>query len=628
MEFLESLWSAPPDQSRCCRCQKVIKPQDTLARTYTFRRHNDHSDEAYDPSGIVVPGLSGQIRIRNRHLNCLLEATRYVVISHVWHPGVAELQWKRAKATANVEDVARAVREVPARIAVGLQQEFPEDVEIWHDYISVPQWATGKKDIIREIPRIFCHAESTIAYLSDISSNVVETMRQDPRRDDRVRAISTLCNAKWFSRVWTAMEFVESKKLRAMFQDFTLMRELKPGHDFFAEMTGAWYTELAKSGDAFELENITNPNLVPWKLGHLDLIRILRRNSLPTTFAIAFELLEKRRVTVRRDFFYAFLGAISPDVPLHMPQISSDSNEEFHEGLLQIARRCIEDNDYTPLFITPRSAEIQGNVPTDPKMIGYKSLHSFSMGHFKKAAPRSNIRIKGRCPVLKVENVGSTKAVKAWEWGFTPMSLFSEIVEFVFGVTGSNTEAFVNTLAVRLYSLERDKVMEHLSYSTRMIDLKEKLAALHHEKEPPARQRIIDWIAENLCLSNTDSFNPMSEVVSPIDFLMTHGGSVHYGNPPILVTVECSRCHELFILRVGLFRLPSDVVGSVAYRVPGLQYRFTHEGGAGWLIKNGIRIGRFVWGIPTCECPKLEEVEIKIGDLPLPKPNEYKYEFN
>ncbi len=69
-------------------------------------------------------------------------------------------------------------------------------------------------------------------------------------------------------------------------------------------------------------------------------------------------------------------------------------------------------------------------------------------------------------------------------------------------------------------------------------------------------------------------------------------------------------------------------MGSVAYRVPGLQYAFTHEGGAGWLVTDGQRVGRFVWGTPTCECPKLEEVAIQLSDLPLPKPNEYRYGFD
>lgn len=117
-----------------------------------------------------------------------------------------------------------------------------------------------------------------------------------------------------------------------MFRDFTLMRELDPGYDFFVEMTDAWSSELEKLENVFELEKMTDPNLVP------------------------FELLEKRCVTVRLDFFSAFLGVLPPDVPLPVPQLGSDSDEKVHKALLQIARSCIENNDYIPSFMIPRSA--------------------------------------------------------------------------------------------------------------------------------------------------------------------------------------------------------------------------------------------------------------------------------
>lgn len=159
-------------------------------------------------------------------------------------------------------------------------------------------------------------------------------------------------------------------------------------------------------------------------------------------------------------------------------------------------------------------------------MIGYQSLHSFSMGRITKDAPRGNVGVQGRCPVLKAENLGSVKAVKAFTWGFTPVEWFSQIAELLFSITGSDVDTFVNTLAVRLYSLDRDKVIEHLSHGTRMIYLRDRLAALHREYEPATRQHIIDWIAESLCLSNMGIFNPMTREVFLIGFLRAHSRSL------------------------------------------------------------------------------------------------------
>lgn len=59
-----------------------------------------------------------------------------------------------------------------------------------------------------------------------------------------------------------------------------------------------------------------------------------------------------------------------------------------------------------------------------------------------------------------------------------------------------------------------------------------------------------------------------------------------------------------------LLEPPSQILGAVAYRIPGLKYVFTHEGGAGILVKDSRIVGCFVWGIPTCNCPNPEEVEV------------------
>jgi hypothetical protein len=36
-------------------------------------------------------------------------------------------------------------------------------------------------------------------------------------------------------------------------------------------------------------------------------------------------------------------------------------------------------------------------------------------------------------------------------------------------------------------------------------------------------------------------------------------------------------------------------------------------------------VGRFVWGVPTCECAKLEDVEIVLEELPRRLPNRFEY---
>lgn len=110
-----------------------------------------------------------------------------------------------------------------------------------------------------------------------------------------------------------------------------------------------------------------------------------------------------------------------------------------------------------------------------------------------------------------------------------------------------------------------------------------------------------------------------------------HGKVIHSLDQRTVVCVECPACHARSLLLVGLiFRKPaspSDILGAVAYRVPGLKYVFTHRGGAGWLVKNNQIVARFLWAGVTCPCWNLEEVEIPFADdwIPEPFPNDYSY---
>lgn len=135
---------------------------------------------------------------------------------------------------------------------------------------------------------------------------------------------------------------------------------------------------------------------------------------------------------------------------------------------------------------------------------------------------------------------------------------------------------------------------------------------------------VTNWIAEAIGLSDRSLEGSMSDF-SPMSFLQGHGATIHFSSSGALVDLNCHSCHKHFLLRVALLKPDSSVLGAKAYRVPGLKYGFTHAGGAGLLIKDGYNVGRFVWGTPTCACPKLEDVEIPLHPLPLPRPNNYEY---
>ena len=133
-------------------------------------------------------------------------------------------------------------------------------------------------------------------------------------------------------------------------------------------------------------------------------------------------------------------------------------------------------------------------------------------------------------------------------------------------------------------------------------------------------------MADAMGLSNTSLNSPVGGL-TPMNFLRAHGSNLHLGDANMaLIGVKCDQCHDIFLLRVAMLAPASQVIGLRAYRIPGLKYLFTHAGGAGFLLKeDGSMVGRFAWGTPTCECPKLKEVKVHLHDLPLPRPNTYQY---
>ena len=113
--------------------------------------------------------------------------------------------------------------------------------------------------------------------------------------------------------------------------------------------------------------------------------------------------------------------------------------------------------------------------------------------------------------------------------------------------------------------------------------------------------------------------------VTPMRFLDAHGGTQDLGHLAATVGVQCGVCCKILLLRVAMLSSKSQMLGARAYRAPGLKYEYGHAGGAGLLVKDGRIKGRFIWGTPTCDCPKLADVEMPLEPIALPRSNYLEY---
>ena len=81
-----------------------------------------------------------------------------------------------------------------------------------------------------------------------------------------------------------------------------------------------------------------------------------------------------------------------------------------------------------------------------------------------------------------------------------------------------------------------------------------------------------------------------------------------YVDKHALVVTFCPRCGAKSVQRVALWHAPNGPTR--LYRIPGLSFRRTSVNGVGLVIEGTRVIGRLIHGIPSCECSKLELVEI------------------
>ncbi|KAL9070228.1 MAG: hypothetical protein Q9157_005892 [Trypethelium eluteriae] len=577
------------------------------------------TDEKLPAEELPVPTLSEKILIYHRHLGCLFNFTPYIAISHVWHEQVADLQYRRDKAALSADDVADIVREVPCRIYHGLTTTFPGDFEVWHDYISVPQWQPSlKSQIMGAIPQIFRQALRTVAHLSDIEARSFDAMREGASPEGVCRGISDICNSKWFSRVWTAMELTQSCDLQIMLKDFSLIEGHSLDYSLLEELFTSWDVQVANHANAHAAEQMVGMghNLVPWQLGPIGMIRVQNLRGTRNMFASAYELLARRCVTVPRDFFYSLLGIVKTD--LTEAKLSLDNRE----ALLQVARNCIKQDDLSPLFMTPESAQREPDELT-LKSDGYLDLCTFAMGCEFTFPTFRGARFDSGDPVIMTERIGEAQCFRRVDWTKGTAKVLFEFICHTLEYTGLAIDAFVETLGSRLYGQNHEKILERLSEGDRLCQMLSKLDAISGKTSDDMGD-ITDWIADAMGLSNKSLENDTTPL-SPMEFLGGHGSTLHLCGRAALVVVKCSSCLENFLTLVALLDSGANIYGARAYRVPGLRYQFTLEGGAGFFLQDGRIVGRFIWAIPTCSCPKLEEIKIPLTPPPLPCPNNYRY---
>ncbi|KAJ4987865.1 hypothetical protein SVAN01_06595 [Stagonosporopsis vannaccii] len=612
LPHLGELWTTGSDDKLPCTVCAELIDEDALIRTFCPTRLLT----AAIPTDCTrtITALTWHLSFYDRHQRCLPADTNIIAISHVWNPDVSKAHHQGTLTPIKEQSsVVEYIFESLQRISEGLAKNIDEKTEIWYDYVCVPQWNNKRKEkIMRVIPDIFQNASFVLVHFDDVSVEAVRLLREGRTTKERVSGITQICNARWFSRVWTAMEFIRSRTVKVLLKEGHM--EENANDMFIPHLMHAWNEERKRFAKVQDLERLADigKNIVPWNLGHL----MGARQRGKIDFAVAFAILARRRCYSDRDFLHALLGIVKAD--LRGEEIKAD----LTEALAQIAIRCMQAGDYSPLLLNPEPVSEIGkrNRAAMLRICGYDDIYVFGIGKSIPTQPptyfsESKFALNG-CN-LKLESIGKVTFVsKMTHLHHDPILRFLQIAMFVLDNTGPDPIPFINTLVARIYNFsEPDRATLLADWVTcgkiarilqEWYDNTTRFAMIHRDKA----EKLADLLGLRRILPQTH------RIETPMGYMDEHGGGIHSFSPGSLIVARCPGCHEGFVYQAGLHVLPSQVRGALAYRIAGVHYMMARPDGAGILVKEGVIVGRLLWATRACECKVAEMVHVKLGDMP------------
>ncbi|KAJ4296474.1 hypothetical protein N0V90_006519 [Kalmusia sp. IMI 367209] len=606
---LDRLWTNGHTKDPCCFVCAQSIGNEVLVRTFRALRKDSTKDRPH--CSRVISGGNYDLFLFDRHHRCCTNRT-IIAISHVWDRGVSDAHHKGSAATKALQlQVSKIIFDSLERISSGLSSYLEEGLEMWYDYVSVPQWEDDVKiAIMRAIPDIFHNAFFTLVYLHDVGIGAVNLLRYGESTRERIKGITQICNARWFSRVWTTMEFIRSSGVKVMMKEGTLIEDAP--QVFIGKMNEVWNEERKNFNTVQDLERFAEigKNIVPWNLGLLTTAKAQGTVDM----AFAFVTLARRGCYSDRDFFHALLGIVKADL------MGVNFKENPKEAMLQIAIACMQAGDYSPLLFNPRAAAInEANLPPILKISGHLDVLAFGLGNrhgFPEYQSDSTFSTTG-CNI-KLECIGKvTFASQMHHLSKKPICRFLQCAMFTLDHTGPDLPQFVQTVAGRIYNFHKLDIDNLLGdfITCRKIqvilndwyDSTTRFAIIHLE----AAQRLADLMGLTRILPNTH------RLTTPMGYLDEHGGGIHGYSSASLIAARCPGCHESSVYQVGLHRPPTQVRGSTAYRITGVHYEFAKPDGAGILVKNGVIVGRLLWATRACECRIAETINVRLENLPM-----------
>jgi hypothetical protein len=573
------------------------------------------------------------IRVHNRHLACLKgNPVPFIPVSHVWHESIANANLSCKSNPAAIDCLYYVLSKLLPTLTTKFRSRF-SCVEVWHDYISIPQWQRSvQQTTLLMLPEIFRTAPFSLIYLDDVSSQTIamaacEDTDVGSRAEypslrhfyrEKYAGWAGFFRARWFQRMWVSLEYAYSCQACVYTLDNVILCNNTEGdYDSFSHLFEGLQQNMRTCIEQIGLKNFNEmfEDLPVPLLGPLaDMRRNVQNNEIQLSFGEALSFVAGRKCLTYRDRFLAISGFLNignyADV---VPQIPLRS----WEACLWLARKCIQRGDYSPLLILRRKEYI---LPRARWLVGHEKM-SYRMWDLGAAISPGDHRkaiVNDRHIVLQLDFVGTVEKLHIIPFEFFSISNhmrnFDYIVEIIISHYGRvDIIGFLNTLE-RVYAVSAflrpatmpNKLSAEFSAPSGLNTNLENLLE-QHLLHPcgPERLKISEKIAQLLRFE--ESLKGAAEDFTRLSYGSDLSAKVHGYNDAIC-NVRCPLCAQLFLYRVQILAGAEGIMH--LYRFPGLDYASSMPDGVGLLILEKEIIGRMIFGTPACMCKDMKRVEV------------------
>ncbi|KAI9775064.1 MAG: hypothetical protein M1839_001456 [Geoglossum umbratile] len=378
--------------------------------------------------------------ILNTHLECLkLNGIKYIPISHAWHQPVADAYASRVSNTA----AARMVYEIPARTILAAAQRFGPDVQIWHDYISIPQWQDSFRGtiILPQIFQIFKHGDCSIIHLDD--EPAIQTLETYTPEHFAAQSSSLqhLFSARWFNRMWVVIEYDVSRDAYLLNSNYEITL------DTFSSLTG----QIVDCHISCLTDNLVHPaSPIGSALKWIETVPMFVKERLKNKcLGHIYDMIGNQGCRDYRDRFIASCALLEVD---DYSRILSELPQDPQEACLWVSKRCLEGNDFSPLLLCP-SGEPQYDEAHWLK--GHTVMASNMWGlSIQTQAAQVTPRVQGNRVSLELELVGTVMKYSSWGMrGVDNYFGFVEVLPHIVELAAGSVSRFLDYLE-RIYPSE------------------------------------------------------------------------------------------------------------------------------------------------------------------------------